>query len=425
MVSQLSRRTTSYVSSVDVSFGLKIGILLLAFLIAERGISHLAQLPSESYQEPSILVALVKQTRGAVLWIVLTLVLLLWRVPSLRANWLVLPQGRLVRVIVVTCVAILAWVYSTYSINLYFNQHHVDARFALVLLAFLTSWRPVFVPVFLLVAVAIIHQFHFPLGGDSVAEQFLLVRILLVCWLGFCLHAVWPDSERSEATLFLVFIVIAAGYWTCGLGKLRLNWISLGHLNHLLHATYANGWLGFLSAEQIARLSGLVAKFDWPMRIMVLTFEVGALVFLWRRWTIMVLLIGWLLFHLGVLLMSGIFCWKWIVLELAILVFLIRNRETTQFSFFRPSVFVLSFMLIGAGKWVFRPVNLSWFDSPLSYTFRFEAETAGGQRYSLPPRFFAPYSHQFTLGAFRHLSEEPMIPVVWGQCLIEILREDC
>ncbi|MCH1504199.1 MAG: hypothetical protein L7V86_11495, partial [Verrucomicrobiales bacterium] len=58
-------------------------------------------------------------------------------------------------------------------------------------------WRPMYVPFFLLVVLAVIHQFHFPLGGDSVAEQFLFVQILLVCWLVFCLQAVWPDAKKG------------------------------------------------------------------------------------------------------------------------------------------------------------------------------------------------------------------------------------
>ena len=383
MPSKLKQRLTSYLSPVDVSFALRIGLLLVAFLIAELGLKRLAQLPSESYQESSLLLALLMDSDGAIPLIILAVGILVWRVPSMRAGWLMLPQGRLIRVIATACVGILAWTYSTYAINLYFNQSHLDARLALVLFAFLTWWRPVFVPAFLLVVVAVVNQFHFPLGGYSVAEQFLFVQILLMCWLGFCLHAMWPDARKGETTLFLIFVLIATGYWTCGLGKLRLNWISFGHLNHLLHATYANGWLGFLSAEQIVTVSGWAAKFDWPMRVTVLIIEVGALAFIWRRWTMMVLLTGWVLFHLGVLLMSGIFFWKWVLLELVILGFLIRNRQTTQFAFFRPSIFLLSVMLIGAGKWVFRPVNLSWYDSPVSYTFRFEAETVDGQRYSL------------------------------------------
>ncbi|NCF87166.1 MAG: hypothetical protein GWQ08_16845, partial [Verrucomicrobiaceae bacterium] len=215
---------------------------------------------------------------------------------------------------------------------------------------------------------------HVPLGGDSVAEQFLFIQILLVRWLGFCLQAVWPDARKGETVLLLVFVLIATAYWTCGLGKLRMNWISFGHLNHLLHATYPNGWLGSLSAEQISGISAWAAKFDWPMRVMVLAFGVGALGFLWRRWTMVALLTGWILFHLGVVLMSGIFFWKWMVLEVVILVFLVRNRQETPFTIFRPSIFLMAVMLIGAGKVIFRPVNISWFDSPVSYTFRFEVE---------------------------------------------------
>ncbi|MCH1507413.1 MAG: hypothetical protein L7V86_27815 [Verrucomicrobiales bacterium] len=157
-------------SHSDVSFGVRLGFLVVAYLVAEFGLKRLAQLPAESYGESSILAALVKYSRGAIPLFTLVLTVLAWRVPSFRKGWSELPQGRLIRVIVTVCLGILAWAYSTYSINLYFNHRHVDARLGLVLLAVLSWWRPMYVPFFLLVVLAVIHQFHFPLGGDSVAE---------------------------------------------------------------------------------------------------------------------------------------------------------------------------------------------------------------------------------------------------------------
>lgn len=411
MLAQLKQRA---LFSNELSFGFRVGLLLLGFLVMQFVFKRAAQLPASSYEGTSLIWGLLRHSGGLSAGILLAVALAAWRLPRLRSTWLELPYGRATRIIVGVCLGILAWTYSTYDINLHFDQSHLDARLALVALAFLSWWRPLFVPFFLLLILAVLHQFHYPLGGDSVAEQLLLIQILLICWLGFCLHQVWPSAGKGDEVLFLVFIALAAGYWTCGFGKLRMNWISFGHLHHLLNATYPNGWLSFLSADQIAQMSAWLAKVDWPMRIVVLGLEAGALAFLWRRWTMIGLLAGWLLFHLGVVMMSGIFFWKWMLLEMVLLGLLLRRRELTDFSFFRPTIFLLSFFLIVAGKYVFRPANLSWFDSPVSYTFQFEGVTEDGTAHRLPPQFFAPYDYQFTLGSFGYLSEPPMIPVVWG-----------
>jgi hypothetical protein len=118
MLTQVKQRTVKYLSPRDVSFGLRLSFLVVAFLLAEFGLKRLAQLPGESYGEPLILAALVKYSGGAIPLFTLVLAVLAWRVPSFRKGWSELPQGRLIRVVVTVCVGILAWAYSTYSISI-------------------------------------------------------------------------------------------------------------------------------------------------------------------------------------------------------------------------------------------------------------------------------------------------------------------
>ena len=378
--------------------------------LADRGLIFAGRLPVDAYGNPYLTAGLIRYTGWPVLLLFAVYLIAIILVPRLRSPWSGIGPGR---VVFILCTAILTWSYSSYPFNPFFNHSHLDARVVLVVLAVLSVWRPCFVPFFLLLVTAIIHQFRYPLGADSVAVQLLLIQMLLLGWVAWLCKTLTKTNHNHEITILLL-VLLASFYWTAGFGKLRLDWLRFGHIHHILHTSYANGWFPALSIDQISTLSRFLAGLDWPMRLFALGIEVGAVCFLWRRWSVIAFLAAWILFHSCVLLMSGIFFWPWISLEIALLLwFAVTRRDATQ-SLFRFPVFVVSVFLIGLGKFTFHPVNLSWYDSPIAYTFRFEAETINGDRISLPPGYFSPYEYQFNQHRLRYLVSEPTLPISWG-----------
>ncbi len=407
----------------DWHFILRISLIIAVFVILERWILHVGQLPRTFYSQPYLtngILTHIGWLHGMALMLYGGAVLVL---KPLRASWTSYSSSPALRIMIGACVILLAWPYSTYDYNFYFDDSHWDGRVAVAMLGLLSCWRAAVIPIFLIVVTAVMHQFHYPLGGDSLSEQSLFVKILLLCWLCFLFKS-WIGKKGEHDFLFLTLIVLASAYWTCGFGKLRMNWISFGHIYHLLSATYANGWLGFLSPDQIGHMSQWLAKLDWLMRFFVVIVEVGALFVWWRRWTVMTFLAFWVCFHLGVFALSGILFWKWIVLEVGLLIFMLQSKTAKKLPFFNPATFVVSVLFIGAGKYLFQPTNLSWYDSPVSYAFRFEGQGEDGNVYEISPQLFNPYDYQFTMGAFRYLSESPTIPVVWGAVFDRAVAEE-
>ena len=92
------------------------------------------------------------------------------------------------RRLVILVTAILAWTFSTYDVNLYLGREHHADRVLLLVLGALVWRRPVFVLPFVLLVVAVVNQFFFPIGGYSTAEQFALVRVLIVFLATFLLQ---------------------------------------------------------------------------------------------------------------------------------------------------------------------------------------------------------------------------------------------
>lgn len=408
-----------------------VGTLLILYFVLERWLLASARLPATGYDQPILLVELLRRSfvpEGSLLGsaqrvvptLALCVVLLRWR-GALTAPWRGWTGGPHLRVFVGVVTAVLAWAYATYDYNLYFDRAHLLDRAVLLGLAVAVVWRPIFVWPFLALAVAMLWQFSYPIGHFSVAQPFVLVRILLLFLAAWLLRAITRRSWSAEF-LFLAITVLASAYLRCGVGKVLLgasddgllNWATHGHLYFLLLATHANGWLGHLDQTTVTSFAQTISRFDRIMVVGTLLLECGALFALLRRRILFAFLAGWIGFHLGVFALSGIFFWKWMLVEATLAGVLLARGSAQAFPIFKTSWFVLSLGLIVAGMSWFRPVNLAWYDSPLSYTYRFVGVGESGTRYALPPRFFAPYDYQFTLGNFHYAADYPGLDITWG-----------
>ena len=103
---------------------------------------------------------------------------------------------------------------------------------------------------------------------------------------------------------------------------------------------------------------------------------------LWRRWSLLGFLAGWIIFHLGVFAVSGICFWKWMMVDGTLLIIFLARDSGRVFPIFTRRHFVLSLFLILGGLFWFRPVNLAWYDSPTTYAYRFVGVGESGATYS-------------------------------------------
>ena len=397
----------------------RVAALLGTFYVLGKVLSEVARLPSESYREPVLVVELLKRASlsssvGPVGPVVLVVGLgfLIWRFRRrLFSTWEDLGAPRSIRVVIVLVAVLVAWSYATYDTNLYFGQLHATDRVLCLLLVGSVAWRPIFLAPFLVVLLGVVGQFSTPLPGFSPAELKLLINILTL-FLAFVLIRTFTDRIRLHDFAFLMFVMLASSYWVGGVGKLRLGWVTHGHMERLIVATYANGWLGFLDADAVVSFARSVARIDWVLRFLTLVAELGALVALWRRSTLLTWLVLWAGFHVGVVVVTGIFFWKWLLLDMVLFVIVWKHSRPLKF-FSRPHFLMAAVLILFSALWL-QPTDLSWFNSRITYTYRFVATGESGEQYSLSPQFFAPYDYQFTVGLFQYLTDHPLLPVAWG-----------
>ena len=394
-----------------------IGVMVCFFIILDRWILAVTALPQASYFKPLIAIELIKNLFSSPFKIALAILLAGFIIIQFKRFWIPWSQlelSRYIRPFILLLAVILCWWFVTYDYNLYFNQAHYYDRFLLITLVLFIAWRPFFILPFLLLLTSIIWQFFIPLEKAASWCQPSMPLRLLTMFVATQFFYALTGKQKIIDWLFLGVCIIAAHYWVPGIGKVQLNWISYGHIHNIVQATYANGWLAFLDPLQISAIIRHLAELDWLIRIPVQGLQLGAVIVLWRRFSLLALLTCWTIFHVGIFATTGILFWQWIVIEISIVLLIRALWKNESPSFINRHYFCLSVLLISTSMIWVKPTKLAWYDTPISYTYRFEAIGESGRRYTLPPRFFAPYDFLFTLGSLRYLSPATKLPVTWG-----------
>ena len=396
------------------SFLVRIGSVLFLYVILDRFLMKITNLSFVNYQEPFIYFAFLKHifTSWYLLFVITSAFSLFMFRKNLFCSWTDFPKGKLIRFLVIIASGTLTWVFATYNYNLYYDQGHYFDRFLLFIFLLSVYWRPIFVLPFLTILLPIIWQFTV-LQGFSFAIPFLPIRLLTLFSTFFLIYLFVKKLPIADF-VFLTGCLIATHYWVPGFAKLRPNWILYDQLYFLVPATYANGWLGFLDSQTISLITQKLGYFNIPLKILTLMFEFGSMFFFLNRHSVKFFLCGWVFFHLGIFFVTGIFFWVWILLDGAFLYLFLKKDGISTLPIFNLKYLIVSMILIISGSLWSKPVVLAWFNVPVTYTYRFEAETEGGKTYKLPPKFFAPFDYQFTLGSFAYLDNKPLISVVWG-----------
>ncbi len=401
---------------------LGIGVMVLLFMVAQnwlRGVTHLAQ---AAYASPIILTELGATTIHSQLGIAGLAIIaaaLLFRGRWILRPWSAFEHGTALRPLLAGVIALSAWLVAGFDPNPYFAQAHWLDRIVLIGLALAACLRPGFLLAFLWLAYALLWQFDYPLPFGFVwTEVNLPLRILILYIVVVLLESL---TKRGWAKAFLVTVVslVASSYWFSGINKVLLNWLAHPHIFLLVPDGYAQGWLIFLDPGQIRALTDAWRAVTVPLMVLTLVLECGAVCVLWGRPLTIALLIGWALFHLGIVAASGIALWKWLVIDLALAVWWVRRAEITRTVYSVANVAISSILIVASPIWL-RPVSLAWYDTPMTYTYQFEAVGDQGQSWVVPIRAFSLYADMLAFGNFSYLDAEPRLNnQIWGSTFNE------
>lgn len=394
-----------------IAFFTLIVALLLIFPYLYKLYFSLGQLPEEAYFEPVILVRILDQpVYPLLLFFCLTVVLL----PGYRRlAWQNFEQGRVIKFFIFFLTAIIAWAFSTYDYNLYFDQSHYFDRLLLIALSLLTLQNPVFVPFFLLEAIMIGFQFEYPLRNFSWTDKAIIFKILILFHLCLYVHLLFKKYVPA-LFFFLALCQFGSNYFISAVGKLELDWLRFDELPGLAVNSYVNGWLAFLPETFLLPIVQAITPFNLLLLVITLVIELAALFILFHCKLTGLILSSFILLHTVIFLTSGILFWKWILVALGfILVLRIMPLETLAFLFSKPSFFA-SLAVIGLSPFFFNPVKLAWLDTNLNNSYDLEVVGLSGRVYPVSRVFMSPYDLSFAQNRFYFLSDENLLVRTYG-----------
>ena len=313
--------------------------------------------------------------------------------------------------------SIYAWSVITLDYNLYFNQaYHIDRLILLIL--FILSFRfPTAFIYFMVLSLLFFNQVSYPNSECSFPKAYVYIKPLLEILILFITFIFLKYFYKKLSILAFFMVVIcfhASNYFIPGLGKILISehyidWMWVNDLGNIFIAKYSQGWLAsFISLETMERLVGWVSVVTIPMQIFAFLTQVIILFVFFSKRLAFTLFISFELLHLGIFMLSGIFFWKWILLNFAIM-YVIKNLNTEDIRKifnYKSMIFSMPFILLGYG--FFHSYWLAWYDTPLNSFNQMYVTTDSGKKYKVDVNIFAPYDRVFYRKTLNCFIDEPL-----------------
>ena len=390
--------------------------LVCGFWVLREAILRVAAPPDAIYFGRTILEGALRSPEFlAVLLLPAILPLVRWR----ETRWSSVTNGGALRVLIGFLCLVFAWAYSTYEYNVYFDRWHALDRALLAALAACTLLHPAFVTPFLALLVAVAGQFQVPLGGFTWTDKILPFEVLLL----FVVHAQLWALRRPCVPAFvsLAIVLTAAHYVVPAFGKLAVLWPLRDEIHALVACAHMNGWFAAAGEERVLAVLALLRPLAPLLRAGAIVLELAPVLLAWRVRAYRYVLPGCVLLHLGIFLASGIFFWKWILLDAALFAFLWRaGPELLERVSEQRRLAAVS--LVTAPLWL-SPVDLTWFDTRLTYCFELDAVGESGTVYRVSRDFLAPYDVVFAQNRFAYLTHRATLVGTFGSTADHALAE--
>lgn len=394
---------------------------IATLLVAGVGIEHAVfaferWIPRTIYFEPSFTLALLGSVQWLVLPVLLFTVPLFWR-RSNRLDWDVIDSIGGFRWVVFGIAVSLCWSYAGYPINHYFGQTHALDRWLLIGTTIAILRSPALLPLFLFELAVCRAQLRHPVAaltpiGDELPLRLIgMITAAVVINLAVQSSAVTKVLSREQETaasrnpwvvptpilVFATLCLVGSYYGNAGIAKLTIgespiDWITGNHLENLFVGTYLKGWQWVGTMQSVVDWSSAVATIGPFVSAATVIIECGMIFILVHRVGTVGLLTCMLGMHLGIVALSGIFFWKWLVVEIALGLWLWWARDNRSLdAIYSKSHAVISVVVIIAFMNTFKLNDFTWWNTNRYAVLEIEAQSTDGSTCSIDAEDFSPY----------------------------------
>jgi hypothetical protein len=399
-----------------------VGLLVLSGILFQSKLTAIAAaLPKRIFIEPSFSIALLQRSSLALGFGLASVLFLIWLYSPYgrgKFTWAQIDDVGGLRWPIFFVGMALAWAYAGYRYNYYFDQSHLWDRWLIVALLFGTLRSPLLLPLFAFEILMSRAQFAHPISailpiGDELPLRIMGIVVGCALWNGlvdtltasrshgsFKAFRKWlaPARIQTHVLVFTILCLVGFYYAVAGIGKLKigtdvLDWLMFSHMENLFISSHLNGWLSSLTETRALDVADMIRTLHLPIAGMSLAIELGAVLILVRRRGTLLILAAISVMHFGIVLSSGVIFWKWLVLDLSLLIWLWRRREDPEIGrMYSKSNALLSIVVIGAIVAIFNLNQFAWWNT--KWTMRYEVEVLdeAGNVYRVSHADFSPYT---------------------------------
>ena len=336
---------------------------------------------------------------------------------KLRWHEIINKKYTVIKYFIFFILSVYAWGVITLDYNLYFdNAYNLDRVILLIL--FILSFRyPMMLLYFVIFSLLFYNQINYPDFDCFFPKDYVNVKPLLEILILFSVFMFVKKFYTKFSILSFLIVVIsfhAANYFIPGLGKIELSehyidWVWVNDLGNILIAKYSQGWLSeFVSIETIQMVVSWLSTFTIPMQIFAFTIQVIVLFVLIKKRFAIILFASFELLHLGIFMASGIFFWRWILLNLAIVYVISKINSDDIKRVFNYKVMLLSIPFIFLGNSFFHSYKLAWYDTPLNNFYQIYTITEDGKKHKIDLNLFTPYERILYINSFNCFIDKPI-----------------
>lgn len=224
------------------------------------------------------------------------------------------------------------------------------------------------------------------------------------------------NPVKPAETIFIVAICLhLANYFFSLVQKVALDggpltWIFENPTHQYIPFAYDRGLfpIANLSSENLFLLNNIVESLVLPLNISVFIAQALAIIALSNKRLLIGLTIFYDLMHIGIFILTGIFFWKWILLNLTIII---------AFKYWKHKKLSASFNLACAGFicltfFFFSVARLGWYDLNAARVTHVIAHYKNGETRFVPTNYFMSYSFRFIF-SFDHITPGGFQENVW------------
>lgn len=326
------------------------------------------------------------------------------------------PDAGPLRWVALLVVAIVTWRCATIDYDMRWPQAPQDRdRLLLIGLAFAAAaWAPLLLLWLTVACGRLMAWQHHAMMPLRVLKGYL--AWFLVAAGVAAMVPVTPPAWTRAALLLVLGSVSLSHYVKPAWSKVRLgprwwSWAWENHLHYLIAAAYSWGWARFVPRAVVQRVLRLVRPLDRPLNLATMVVEWAPLVAFLDRRLLVAALAATAVFHVVIVVCSGIFFWESLCTNAALAVVVARLHGAGYAPAFGPwpALFACATFLLCTVDLLWQPFHLGWWDTPFTARILWQVETASGRIQGLYNNYMCPFEREFGRYAGYFLSREPVL----------------